>query len=93
VKSDARSNQLITFIRFLYETLPIKYLDLSSTAPNHTRALQLPDGICYAWSLDTQHFGEQILSDPQCVLVTAVTHHEQPTRQPLLEAVRRCFKS
>jgi hypothetical protein len=40
------------------------------------------------WPLDTQHFGEQVLSDLQSVIVSAVTHHEQPTRQPLLETVR-----
>ena len=38
--------------------------------------------------LDPQHLGEQALSDLQRVIVTAVTHHEQPTRQPLPEAVR-----
>jgi hypothetical protein len=27
----------------------------------------------------TQHFGEEVLGDQQCVLVTEVTHHEQPT--------------
>jgi hypothetical protein len=30
--------------------------------------------------MDSQHFGEQALSDKECVTVTAVTHHEQPTR-------------
>ncbi len=30
---------------------------------------------------------EQVLNNLQCVIVTAVTHHEQPTRQPLLEAM------
>jgi uncharacterized protein YueI len=38
--------------------------------------------------LDTQHFGEQVLSNRERVIVSAVTHHEQSTRQPLLEAVR-----
>jgi hypothetical protein len=39
------------------------------------------------WPLDTQHLGEQALSDRQRVIVIAVTHHEQPTRQTLLEAM------
>jgi hypothetical protein len=38
--------------------------------------------------LDTQHFGKKALSDKERVTVTAVTHHKQPARQSLLEAVR-----
>src|ERR1700732_5629249 len=87
-KSDARSNQLITFARFFYEALPIKYRDLPAAALNRTCAFQLAGSIRDGWPLKTQHFGEKILGDRQCVLVTAVTHHEQPARQPLLEAVR-----
>jgi hypothetical protein len=30
--------------------------------------------------MDTQHFGEQALSYKERVTITAVTHHEQPTR-------------
>jgi hypothetical protein len=40
------------------------------------------------WSVNPEHFGQQILGDAQRVVVAAVTHHEQPTRQPLLEAMR-----
>ena len=42
VKSDALSDQLITFARFPYETLPIKYRDLPSGALNQTCTLQVP---------------------------------------------------
>jgi hypothetical protein len=70
------------------ETLPIKDRDLPSAGFDQTRTFQLTDSIRDAWPMDTQHFGEQVLSNRQCVIVTAVTHHEQPTRQPLLEAVR-----
>src|ERR1019366_6835966 len=58
-----------------------------AAARNQTGTFQLPGSIRDGWPLDTQHFGEEILSNWQCVLVTAVTHHEQPTCQPLLEAV------
>jgi hypothetical protein len=61
---------------------------LPPAARNQTGTFQLPGSIRDGWPLDTQHFGEQALSDLQSVVVTAVTHHEQPTRQPLLEAVR-----
>jgi hypothetical protein len=88
VKSDARFDQLITFTRFFGEALPIKYRDLPEAALNPTCAFQPTGSIRDGWPLNTQHFGEKILGDRQCVLVTAVTHHEQPTRQPLLEAVR-----
>src|ERR1019366_2610260 len=88
VKSDARPDQLITFTRSRHEALPIKYRDLPSAARNQTGTFQLLGGIRDAWPLDAQHFGEQALRDLQCVIVVAVTHHEQPTRQPLLEAVR-----
>jgi hypothetical protein len=80
VKSEARPDQLITFTRCRHEALPIKYRDLPSAARNQTGTFQLPGSIRDGWPLDTQHFGEQILSDRQCVIVTAVTHHEQPTR-------------
>src|SRR5450631_4854328 len=88
VKSDARFDQLITFTRFFDEALPIKDRDLPEAALNQTCAIQLTGSIRDGWPLNTQHFGEKALGDRQCVLVTAVTHHEQPTRQALLEAMR-----
>ena len=93
VRSDARPDQLITFARFRDETMPIKYRDLPSAAHDQTGTFELPGSIRDRWPLDAQHFGEQALRDPQCVIVTAVTHHEQPTRQPLLEAVRTVARS
>ena len=80
VKSEARPDQLITFARCLREALPIKYRDLPSAAFNQTSTFQLPGGVRNGWPLDTQHFGEQALSDRERVAVAAVTHHEQPTR-------------
>jgi len=80
VKSEARPDQLITFTRCLREALPIKYRDLPSAARNQTGTFELPGGIRDGWPLDTQHFGEQALSDRERVTVTAITHHEQPTR-------------
>jgi hypothetical protein len=80
VKSDARPDQLVTFTRCLQEALPIKHRDLPPAARNQTGTFQLPGSIGDGWPLDTQHFGEQVLSDLQCVIVTAVTHHEQPPR-------------
>src|SRR5438132_12232761 len=80
VRSDARPDQLITFARFRHETLPIKYRYLPSAARDQTSSFQLPGSIRDSWPLDTQHFGEQVLSDLQCLIVTAVTHREQPTR-------------
>ena len=80
VKSEARPDQLIAFARCLREALPIKYRDLSSAAFNQTSTFQFPGSIANAWPLDTQHFGEQALSDKERVAVAAVTHHEQPTR-------------
>src|ERR1700676_3989877 len=88
VKSEARPDPLITLARCLGEALPIKYRDLPSAAFNQTGMFQLLGGIADAWPLHTQHFGEQILGDGERVAVAAVAHHEQPTRQPLLEAVR-----
>jgi hypothetical protein len=80
VKSEARPNQLITFARCLSEALTIKYRDLPSAGLDQTRTFQLADGIGDGWPVDTQHFGEQVLSDREHVVVTAVTHHEKPTR-------------
>src|ERR1700694_5362178 len=87
VKSEAHADQLIAFTRCLREALPIKDRDLPSAARNQTLIFQLAGSIRDGWPLDTQHLGEQALSDLQCVIVTAVTHHKQPSREPLLEAV------
>ena len=88
VKSEARPDQLITFTRCVREALPIEDRDLPSAARNQTVTFQLAGSVRDGWPLDTQHLGEQALSDQQHVIVAAVTHHEQPARQPLLEAVR-----
>ena len=88
VKCDASPNQLITFTRRLREAPPIKYCDLPSAAFDQTGTFQLPGTIRNGRPLNAQHFGEQVLRDRESVIVTAVTHHEEPTRQPLLEAVR-----
>ena len=80
VRGNACPDQLITFARCRHEALPIKYRDLPSAALNQTGTFQLPGSIRDSWPLDTQHFGEQVLSDLQCVIVTAVTHREQPAR-------------
>jgi hypothetical protein len=53
---------------------------LPSAARNQTGTFQLPGSIRDTWPVRTQHFGEQVLSDLQCVIITAVTHREQPTR-------------
>jgi hypothetical protein len=86
VKGEAGSNQLITFARCFDEALPIEYCHLPAAAFNQTCALELSGSIRYGRPLNTQHFGEKALGDQQSVLVTAVTHHEQPKRQPLPEA-------
>ena len=64
VRSDARPDQLITFARFRDEALPIKYRDLLSAAHDQTGTFQLPGSIRDGWPMDTQHFGEQVLSNP-----------------------------
>ena len=88
VKSEACPNQLVTFARCRREALPIKDRDLPPAAFDQTGPLELPGGIRDGWPLHAEHFGEQALSDRERVTVAAVTHHEQPTRQPLLKAVR-----
>jgi len=49
---------------------------LPSAALNQAGTFQLPGSVRDGRPLDTQHFGEQVLSDLQCVMVTTVTHHE-----------------
>ena len=88
VKSDARPDQPITFTRCRHQALPIEYRDLRSAAINQTGAFQLVGSVGDGRPLDPQHFGNQVLSDLQYVIVTAVTHHEQPTCKPLFEVVR-----
>jgi hypothetical protein len=108
VKSDARSDQLITVTGFFDEALPIKYRDLLAAALNQTCAFQLPGSIRDGWPLNTQHFGEKALGDRQCVLVTAVTQTmrirdrpispRSPWQNPYVERLigtlrRECFTS
>src|ERR1700722_10196275 len=88
VKREARPDQLVTFTRRLREALAIKDRDLAPGARNQAGTLQLPGRIRDARPLHTQHFGEQVLGDGEGVIIGPVTHHEQPARQPLLEAVR-----
>ena len=88
VKSEARPDQSVAFTRRFRKALPIENRDLPSAAFNQTSTFQLLGGVRDGWSVDTQHFGEQVLSDRQRVAISAVTHHQQPTRQSLLEAVR-----
>src|SRR5580658_8342346 len=88
METDARPNQLIAFAGCRHETRAIEKRNLPAPARDQTGTFQLSDSIGDAWPLDTQHFGEQALTDPQYVVVGAVTHHQQPTREPLLETVR-----
>ena len=80
MKSDARPDQLIAFTRCLHKTLPIEDRDLLSAAFNQAGTFHRPGSIRDAWPLDPQHFGEQALSNKERVTVTAVAHHEKPTR-------------
>jgi uncharacterized protein YhjY with autotransporter beta-barrel domain len=61
------SGPLIAFTRRLREAAPIKYRDLPLAGIDQTRTY------CNAWPMDTQHFGEQALSDKERVTVTAVS--------------------
>ena len=88
MKGDALPNQLITFTRCFPESLPIKYRDFPPAAHKQTGMFQLARSIRNGRPLHCQHCGEQVLGDRHCVIVTAVTHHEQPTCQALLDAVR-----
>jgi hypothetical protein len=88
VKSAARPDQPIAFTRCRREALSIECRDVPSAARDQTGAFELSGSIRNGWPLNTQHFSEQVLSDLQCVIVTAVSHHEQPMCQPLLEIVR-----
>jgi hypothetical protein len=60
--------------------MPIKYRNLTSAARDQTGSFQFPCNIGDGWPLDAEHFGKQVLGDLQYVIVTAVTHHKQPTR-------------
>ena len=51
-------------------------------------SLELSDSIRNGWPLHPQHVGQQRLGDVQGLAIVAVKHHEQPTGEPLLEAMR-----
>jgi hypothetical protein len=87
VGGKARPDQLITFTGCLHEGWPIEDRDLSSAALDQACMFQFSRRIRDGWPLNAQHFGKKALRDRQLVPVAAVTHHEQPTREPLREAV------
>jgi hypothetical protein len=84
---NARSSDLITFARHTHETLPIKYPHLPSPALDQICMLELTGSDADGWPVDRQHFRQQILRDGKCIVVAAVPHHEEPTREPFLGAV------
>ena len=63
VRSDPRSDQLITFARFPQEALPIEDRDLPSAARNQAGTFQLLGSVRDGWPVDSQHLGEQVLRD------------------------------
>src|SRR5450755_3028178 len=85
---NALTDQLITFTRSLGEALPIAYRHLPETALDQACALQFFRRVRDRWPLDTEHFGKQVMGDWQYVIVAAVSHHEQPAREPLFKAMR-----
>src|ERR1700680_5064548 len=80
VMSSARSDKLVTFTGSRHEALPIDDRDLLAAALNQPRMFQLRGSIRDRWSLDPEHFGEQVLIDQERVMIAAVAHHQQPTR-------------
>src|SRR4029078_10727758 len=87
VGGNPRSNQRITFARCLDKALAIDDGELATAALDQALAFQLARSDGNGWSLDAEHYGQYILGDRQCIIVVAVTHHQQPSCQPLLEAV------
>jgi hypothetical protein len=84
---ETRPDQFVAFTRLLDEAWPIAYRDVPLTSLDHTRTFQFPDYVRDRWPVHAQHFGKQIVGDGQPNIVAAITHHEQPTRKPFLEAV------
>ena len=76
MKRSSLPDELVAFTRDFDETLSISDDDLPSATHNQTRVFQLPGGVRDAWSLNTQHLGQQILTDGQDVIVAAVAHHQ-----------------
>ena len=77
-----RMRTLVTFTGRPQEALSIEYLDLPTAALNQSRTFQFLGYIRDGWPLNTQHFGKQVMGDLQDVIVAAVSHQEQPARQP-----------
>ncbi len=87
MKSDALTNQLVTFARGLRQALPVNDRDLPAATLNQSRVFQLSGRIRDGGPLGAQHLSENILRNQQSVIVATVLHHEEPARQPLRKAV------
>jgi hypothetical protein len=84
---ETRPDQFVAFTGLLHEAWPIAYRDVPPAALDYARTFPFPHCVRNRRPVHTQHFGQQIVGDGQRVIVAAITHHQQPTRQPLLEAV------
>ena len=88
MEGDALTNKLVALARRLHQTLPVADGDLASAPLDEIGAFELSCNVGDGWSLNAQHFGEQTLRDRQGVIIATVAHHEKPTSEPLLKAVR-----
>src|SRR5712671_8179578 len=82
MKSDALTNQLVTFARGLRQALPVDDRDLPAATLNQSLAFQLSGRIRDGGPLGAQHLGKNVLRDQEIILVATVSHHEEPARQP-----------
>jgi hypothetical protein len=86
--SEARSDELVTLTRSRQEALAIDDGHLLAAALDQPCIFQLTSSVRDRRPLYAEHFGEQILRDQQCVIVVALSHHQQPARQSLFQIVR-----
>ena len=75
---EARSDELVTLTRSRHEALAIDDGHLLPATLNQSCIFQLPSSVRDRRPLYPEHFSEQILRDQQCVIVVAVSHHQQP---------------
>src|SRR5215831_15309543 len=85
--SDAQADQLIALARYLDETVAIENDDALAAYLDQPGTVKCLHRIGHRWPVHTQHFREQVLRDRQRVLIVTVAHHQQPSGEPLVDAM------
>jgi hypothetical protein len=86
--SNACANQQVASAGCRDEAVAIANGDAAPAALNQIFTLQSASRMADGGPVHAEHFRQQVLRDGYAVIVVPVAHHEKPSREPPLKAVR-----